>query len=291
MLKRAVKRDAHQVILAVLQRPAFAQAVVGLCDTAKAFPGTPADRARFLGTIGWRFADQADFPVLADQKGLHDALSAVLTCLDRQAADDSGDVKAFFAFADAIVAIGAGRREARHKELKETRRRRVQDNDVEMLDTPVLRSTKHRANADLGGKPKDKKVKVHPSLTNYKPGSDGVTTLLGQVDLALDAVSLSEDGDAIPRDTLQKYRDAVDLAAQQQLYALDISLQTYKLISERRAQLEKALGPSDVDQTGSLLHALQVSFSSSHDDSDVEFQDSPPDESEPSMEVLTTPAL
>ncbi|KAG6888150.1 hypothetical protein C0992_009494 [Termitomyces sp. T32_za158] len=317
MLKRAVKRDAHQVILAVLQRPAFAQAAIGLCNTAKAFPGTPADRARFLGTIGWRFADQADFPVLADQKGLHDALSAVLPCLDRQVADDSGDVKAFFAFADAIVAIEAGRREAHHKEVEEARRRRVQDNDVEMLDTPVLRSTKHRANvslalkldlvarrldtltltlassqADLGGKPKDKKVKVHPSLTNYKPGSDGVTTLLGQVDLALDAVSLSEDGDAIPRDTLQKYRDAVDLAAQQQLYALDISLQTYKSISEHLAQLDKALGPSDVDQTGSLLHALQVSFSvrlslcilvckppyfdqkSSHDDTDVEFQDS-----------------
>ncbi|KAG6869785.1 hypothetical protein C0993_006017, partial [Termitomyces sp. T159_Od127] len=53
MLKRAVKRDSNQVILAVLQRPLFAQAVIGLCNTAKAFPGTPADRTRFLGTTGW----------------------------------------------------------------------------------------------------------------------------------------------------------------------------------------------------------------------------------------------
>ncbi|KAG6881062.1 hypothetical protein C0993_002998 [Termitomyces sp. T159_Od127] len=50
MLKRTVKRDSNQVILTVLQHPLFAQAIIGLCNTAKAFPGTPADRICFLGT-------------------------------------------------------------------------------------------------------------------------------------------------------------------------------------------------------------------------------------------------
>ncbi|KAG6885245.1 hypothetical protein C0993_004227, partial [Termitomyces sp. T159_Od127] len=89
MLKRAMKRDTNQVILAVLQRPLFAQAVIGLCNTAKAFPGTTADRTWFLDTTGWRFTDQADFPILADQKGLFIALSAILPLLDHGAANDS----------------------------------------------------------------------------------------------------------------------------------------------------------------------------------------------------------
>ncbi|KAG6882294.1 hypothetical protein C0992_012192, partial [Termitomyces sp. T32_za158] len=122
LLNKSVKRDTHRVILAVL----------GLCNTAKAFPGTPADRARFLSTVGWHFADQADFPVLADQKGLSETFATILPLLDRRAAEESPDVKAFFTLADAIVAIEAGRREARQKEFEEARRR-AQDKDVVML--------------------------------------------------------------------------------------------------------------------------------------------------------------
>ncbi|KAG6870682.1 hypothetical protein C0993_004236, partial [Termitomyces sp. T159_Od127] len=58
----------------------------------------------------------ADFPVLADQKGLFIALSAILPLLDRGAADDSLEVRAFFTFADTIIAIEDHRREARRQE-------------------------------------------------------------------------------------------------------------------------------------------------------------------------------
>ncbi|KAG6894077.1 hypothetical protein C0993_012402, partial [Termitomyces sp. T159_Od127] len=63
-----------------------------------------------------QFADQADFPVLADQKGLFVALSAILPLLDCGAADDSLKVWAFFTFADAIIAIEDHRREACQQE-------------------------------------------------------------------------------------------------------------------------------------------------------------------------------
>ncbi|KAG6883667.1 hypothetical protein C0993_004834 [Termitomyces sp. T159_Od127] len=115
MLKPAMKRNSNQVILVVLQRPLFAQAIIGLCNTAKAFPGTPTDHTQFLGTTGWRFANQADFLVLADQKGLFDALSMILPLLDHQAGVDLGNVKAFFAFANAIVQLELNRQEAQHQ--------------------------------------------------------------------------------------------------------------------------------------------------------------------------------
>ncbi|KAG6893815.1 hypothetical protein C0993_000237 [Termitomyces sp. T159_Od127] len=219
------------------------QAVVGFCDTAKVFPGTPADRARYLGAIGWCFADQADFGRIADQKGLADKLSATLRLLDRSAADDSPAVKAWFTFADAIITIDGNRREALRKVEEE--RRRLAEQDVEMI-------------------------------APHKPGSDAALALLAQVDTALEAVQLADDGDQVPRAELQKHRDAVDQAAQRQLYLLDIALQTFRAISDRRARLDKALGPTEVDHAGSLLDALNVSFDSSHevpDDSDVEFQD------------------
>ncbi|KAG6894542.1 hypothetical protein C0993_011273 [Termitomyces sp. T159_Od127] len=78
LLKQAVKRDSNNAIVAVLQYPPFMQAIVRFCETARVFPGTPADRARYLGSIGWYFADQADFGRIADQKGLADKLSATL---------------------------------------------------------------------------------------------------------------------------------------------------------------------------------------------------------------------
>ncbi|KAG6893043.1 hypothetical protein C0992_011468 [Termitomyces sp. T32_za158] len=288
MFKRAVKRDSNQVILAVLQRPTFAQAAIGLCGTAKAFPGTPADRARYLGTIGWRFADQADFPVLADQRGLFDALSATLPLLDRQAADDSSDVKAFFIFADAIIQIEGSRHEAqRQRDLEEKRRREREDRDVEMLASR-LDVLAHRFDTlnlilaspqtDPEGKPKPKKVKITPSVgqcslvlrlflfadlllsVGYKTGGELALTLLGQIDATLEAVSLADGDGNTPREELQKQRDAVELAAQQHLHFLDTSLQTYKLIVARLSRLDKALAASDVDHTGSLLDALNVSF-------------------------------
>ncbi|KAG6876321.1 hypothetical protein C0993_004033, partial [Termitomyces sp. T159_Od127] len=95
MLKQTVKRDTNQVILAVLQRLLFVQAVIGLCNMAKAFPRTPADHTQFLGTTGW-----ANFPILADQKGIFVALPAILPLLDHGATDNFVEVKAFSTFAD-----------------------------------------------------------------------------------------------------------------------------------------------------------------------------------------------
>ncbi|KAG6876692.1 hypothetical protein C0993_001130 [Termitomyces sp. T159_Od127] len=78
LLKQAVKRDSNNTIVVVLQYLPFMQAIVGFCKTARVFPGTPADCARYLGAIGWCFADQANFGCIADQKGLVDKLSATL---------------------------------------------------------------------------------------------------------------------------------------------------------------------------------------------------------------------
>ncbi|KAG6873560.1 hypothetical protein C0992_008644 [Termitomyces sp. T32_za158] len=299
LLNKSVKRDAHRVILAVLQRPSFAHAAIGLCNTAKAFPGTPADRARFLSTVGWHFADQADFPVLADQKGLSETFTAILPLLDRRAAEESPDVKAFFTLADAIVAIEAARREAQQKALDEARRR-AQDKDVTMLASKLdiisrrldtLTLTLVPPQTEPEGKPRAKKIKVLPTLTSLKLDSDAVLALLGQVDTALESFPSATSEDDAARVSLQKQRGAVEIAAQQQLHALDISFQTFKFISERLSRLDAALGPSEVDQAGSLLNALNVSFSSSNDDSDIEFQDPPQDEPEISMEIPAATTL
>ncbi|KAG6875393.1 hypothetical protein C0993_009443 [Termitomyces sp. T159_Od127] len=112
MLKQAMKKNANQVILAILQCPLFAQAVINLCNTAKVFPGTPADHAQFLGMTSWCFVNQANFLILADQKGLFNTLSAILPLLNHQANVDSGDVKAFFAFANAIIQLKTDCQEA-----------------------------------------------------------------------------------------------------------------------------------------------------------------------------------
>ncbi|KAG6892329.1 hypothetical protein C0993_004091 [Termitomyces sp. T159_Od127] len=98
--------------MAVLQYSPFMQAVVRFCETARVFSGTPADHARYLGSIGWCFVDQADFGRIANQKGLADKLSATLQLLDCSAADDSPAVKAWFTFADAIITIDGNRHEA-----------------------------------------------------------------------------------------------------------------------------------------------------------------------------------
>ncbi|KAG6883490.1 hypothetical protein C0992_008627 [Termitomyces sp. T32_za158] len=81
-LKRSVKRDKNQVITAVLQHPLFASAVISICRTVRAFPGSGGDHAWFLGATHLRFADQADFDQLVDQKGLVEALLTTLPTLD-----------------------------------------------------------------------------------------------------------------------------------------------------------------------------------------------------------------
>ncbi|KAG5348844.1 hypothetical protein C0989_007821 [Termitomyces sp. Mn162] len=280
MLQHAVKHDANQVILAVLQRPVFAQAVIGTCHTAKAFPGTPADHARFLGSFGWRFADQADFPLIANQAGLADTLSDMLPLLDRQAANDSPAVKDFFTFSDVIIQLEDNRREAQHqRELQAKQRRKREDRDVEMLGPSSVSSSKRKANSEPDGKPKPKKVKVIPLAANYKTGSEATLLLLGQVDAILETISLADGDVAIPREDLKKQREAVELAAQQQLHSLDLSLQTYKLITARLARLDKVLASADVDLAGSLLNALNVSFEAVPEESDAELASPPEGES------------
>ncbi|KAG6869839.1 hypothetical protein C0992_001801 [Termitomyces sp. T32_za158] len=108
------------------------------------------------------------------------------------------------------------------------------------------------------GKPCSKKLKIDPAAAVHKPGSDAMLSLLNQVDSVLENAQLADDA-STARGDLEKHREAVDLAVQQQLYHLDISLQTFRLLSDRLARLTKALGPSAVEETGSLLHALQVS--------------------------------
>ncbi|KAG6883066.1 hypothetical protein C0993_008003, partial [Termitomyces sp. T159_Od127] len=270
MLKHAVKQDSSQVILAVLQHPLFVQAVIGLCNTAKAFPGTPVDRTRFLGTTGWRFTDQANFPVLVDQKDLFVALSAILPLLDCGATNNSLEVRAFFMFANTIIAIEDHRREACWQEEE---RCCYTDND-DMLGASSPQNSKQKANADPEPKPRAKRPNITPAFTPHKPGSNAVLALLAQVDTALEAVQLVENGDQVPRAKLQKHHDAVDQAMQRQLYLLDIALQTFHAISDRHAHPDKALGLTKVDHTGSLLDALNSS-NEVPDDSDVKFQDPP----------------
>ncbi|KAG6892159.1 hypothetical protein C0992_001622 [Termitomyces sp. T32_za158] len=67
-----------------------------------------------------RFADQADFTRISEQRILVEALSATLPTIDRRVGDDAPDVKAFVLFADAILQIETNRREVQRKrELEE----------------------------------------------------------------------------------------------------------------------------------------------------------------------------
>ncbi|KAG6899614.1 hypothetical protein C0995_005398 [Termitomyces sp. Mi166 len=92
--------------------------------------------------------------------------------------------------------------------------RQNKDCDVEMLSLLATCVSKHKANGDPDSKPKPKKVKVTLTLANYKPSSDAVLALLGQVDAALDAVQLTEDDSTTPYSKLEKHCDAIDSAAQ-----------------------------------------------------------------------------
>ncbi|KAG6894074.1 hypothetical protein C0992_007590 [Termitomyces sp. T32_za158] len=316
-LKRSVKRDANNAIIGVIGYPLFASAVTSICAIACAFPGSGGDRARYLGTMQLRFADQADFTRISEQKILVEALLATLPTIDRRVGDNALDVKAFILFADAILQIETNRREVQRKrELEECQRRQRVDEDVAMTGPSPAKPVKRKANVSLAhhftvlskrldllmlavsssvqtepaGKPRPKKLKIDPAAAVHKPGSDEMLSLLNQVDGILETAQLSEDA-STARDDLEKHRNAVELAVQQQLYHLDISLQTFRLLSDRLARLTKALGPSEVDQTGSLLHALQVSTETPADDSDIEFQEPNVEDSEDAVDVQAAAAL
>ncbi|KAG6892851.1 hypothetical protein C0992_012214 [Termitomyces sp. T32_za158] len=137
------------------------------------------------------------------------------------------------------------------------------------------------------GKPRSKKLRIDPAAAVHKPA---MLSLLNQVDSVLENAQLADDASTV-RSDLEKHHEAVDLAVQQQLYHLDISLQTFQLLSDRLARLTKALGPSEVDQTGSLLHALQVSTETPADDSDIEFQEPNVEDSEDAVDIQAASAL
>ncbi|KNZ82098.1 hypothetical protein J132_08281 [Termitomyces sp. J132] len=217
LFNHLVKCSASNVIVAVLHYPALASAPMGCISATKALPLGTAECTCFISTVNLTFADQVDFPWIAEQQGLFNTPSALIksNILDRS--------------------------------------------------------------ADPEGKPHTKKIKVLPSATSHKVGSEAALALLSQVDVALDAVALAKDDTSVSRANLQKHHDAVNLAAQQQLYTLDLLLQTFKLILAHLQCLDRVLGPFEVDQTGDLFTELQVSPEAADSDSDIELLDPPQD--------------
>ncbi|KNZ80785.1 hypothetical protein J132_04290 [Termitomyces sp. J132] len=140
--------------------------------------------------------------------------------------------------------------------------------------------------AESNGKPKPKKVKVFPPYTNLKPGNEAMLLLLGQVDATLKAVQLANDSTLLPCANLQQHHDTVHLAMQQQLYSLNIALQTYKLILAHLICLDKTLGPSDIKHTRDLLNNLEVSPEVIDSDSDIKIATSSPKISHSSMSPI-----
>ena len=55
LLKRSIKRNKNNVIVAVLQFPPFVQALTGIFASAQQLPISTADCARFLGTLNLVF--------------------------------------------------------------------------------------------------------------------------------------------------------------------------------------------------------------------------------------------
>ncbi|KNZ77984.1 hypothetical protein J132_02627 [Termitomyces sp. J132] len=305
LLQRSVKHDTQQVILAVLQLPLFAQAIIGFRKVAAGIPGTRANHAQYLGTMQLvsslfilsfpsssffspifsslqHFTNQADFPCIAKQKGLFNSLTATLPVIDHNATNNSTNVQSFLMFADAILKIEENHCEVQcqweaevqcQREAEELKQQ-TQDQDVNMLGPPPICSGKWRAN-----------------ITNLKPGSEAMLLLLSQVDATLKTVQLADDDALLPRANLQKHREAIQFAAQQQLYSLDITLQVYKLISVCLAHLDKTLGPSDIKCTGDLLNDLQVLPEIVDSDSDIEITPSSPKNPCPPILVQEATAL
>ncbi|KAG5335170.1 hypothetical protein E4T56_gene9095 [Termitomyces sp. T112] len=104
-----------------------------------------------------------------------------------------------------------------------------------------------KSQTEPNSKPKLKMTKVLPVYANLKPGSDAMLMLLSQVNTTLEAIQLADNGTFLPHADLQQQCDVINLAAQQQLYALDIVLQTYKLILGYLDCFDKTLGPLDIN--------------------------------------------
>ncbi|KAG5333148.1 hypothetical protein C0989_006209 [Termitomyces sp. Mn162] len=186
------------------------------------------------------FANQANFPCIAEQKGLFDSLTATLPVINCSTTNDSIDVQSFLTFADAILQIKKNQQEVQCQWEAEVQ------HQWEAEET------------EPNGKPKPKKLKVLPAFSHLKPGSKAMLLLLGQVNTPLEAVQLADDNALLLCANFQKHHDAVQLTAKQQLYSLDIALQTYRLILTHLDCLVKTLGPSDIEHTGDLLNDLQV---------------------------------
>ncbi|KAG5332838.1 hypothetical protein C0989_006459, partial [Termitomyces sp. Mn162] len=226
------------------------------CNTAKAFPATPADHVRFLGSIGWCFANQVDFPLITNQAGLTNALSDILPLLNHQAANNSPTVKAFFSFSDAII--------------------QIEDNHCEAqcqweLEAPFF-------------------IKNNVT-TNYKTSSEATLVLLGQVNAVLETISLADGNVSVPHKDLKNQHEAIELAMQQQFHSLDLSLQMYKLITAHLACLDKVLASADIDLAGSLLNALNASFEAVPEESNAELANPPKGESEGPLALLSAAAM
>ncbi|KAG5334838.1 hypothetical protein C0989_002867 [Termitomyces sp. Mn162] len=207
------------------------------------------------------FTDQADFPLLANQKGLYDTLSATLDILNRKAAADSTTVNLFFVFADTIIKMENNCHELQHQhEAAAKQCREHEDCDIEML-------------------------------ANYKPGGKTALLLLGQINALLEAHPVINGHSSAPLEDLKKQHDMVELAAEQQLHLLDMTLQTYKLIVACLSCLDKALSPVDVDLAGLLLTTLNISFESAPKDSDVEPANPSAAKPQSPLELPSTPAL
>ncbi|KAG5717555.1 hypothetical protein E4T56_gene2257 [Termitomyces sp. T112] len=189
-----IEWSASDTVVTILHYPAFASTLLGCISTAKALPIGAADHTCFISMVNLAFANQANFPHIAEQQGLFNTLSSLTQSkiLDQSIGDTSAPAKAFFTFANAIIAIQGHCCEACQKELQET---------------------------DPKGKPHAKKIKVLSSVTSHKVGSEAALALLSQVYAAL-----AEDDSSVSCADLQKHCDAIDLDVQQQLYALNLLL-------------------------------------------------------------------
>ncbi|KAG6897233.1 hypothetical protein C0993_007655 [Termitomyces sp. T159_Od127] len=137
-------------------------------------------------------------------------------------------MKAWFTFADAIIKIEDNHCEALRKAEEE--RRCLAEQDVKMIGASPTTVSKRKANvsplllahcidmlsislrpqANPEPKPHMKKPKITPAFAPHKPGSDTVLALLAQVDAALEAVQLAENGNQVSHTKLQKHCDVVD---------------------------------------------------------------------------------
>ncbi|KAG5349897.1 hypothetical protein C0989_001371 [Termitomyces sp. Mn162] len=197
---------------------------VSLCNgtsTAWVLPSL-ADQAHYLGLLNLAFSDQANFAHIANQSRLPGILSDILE-LPSIAWNVSAGTKAFSVFANTIVAIDNNCQELHCKQ------------EAQVINPK--------------GKPKPEKSKLLPVpvsssffeqllshtapllyLASHKPSSDAALALLSQVDAMLEAMLLANDPNLVSCANLKKHQEAIEFVAQQQLFFLDIALQTFKLI-------------------------------------------------------------